>query len=245
MARSSDIISATQTISKPHFPLLPNKRTMCASSLVMIQSDQHRGELGEGFLGLGLDSRTCKVLEDICDFTSLIDIYQRRATHINNLTGMIDRRNAVQHALLSLPPIDELMRTQFTPPHSLYEPIRLTTLLYALGVTFPLPPLLQTHQKIVKLLVKALRILSLNDHPPPKIMLWILILGGISALGMEEREWFVSQITKITLAYPSDYGTWEDAECVMHCFLWLESACDAAGRLLWSEVEQQRHPTSC
>ena len=243
LAYSSDIISATQNVAKPHFPLLRNKRTMYASKLSIIHSDQYRNELGKGFLGLGLGSNICNTLELVCEYTTLINLYQRETAQDCNLTGMIDRRNAVQHTLLSLPPLDELRRTEPTPPPALYEPIRLTALLYALGVTFPLPSSLKTHQKIVKMLLKALYILSFERQipAPPTLMLWILTLGGISALGMTERGWFIRQIARIVTTYPSEYGTWEDVGRVMHRFLWLDSACDTAGRLLWSEVEQQRH----
>jgi hypothetical protein len=69
-------------------------------------------------------------------------------------------------------------------------------------------------------------------------LLWILVLGGIAASDTEEREWFVKSIAMVVKIL--QIGTWEQVTEIMEGFLWLDSACDAGGRILWAEVKSGR-----
>ncbi|KAL9098046.1 MAG: hypothetical protein Q9163_006215 [Psora crenata] len=184
----------------------------------------HRCKIGQCLLTLGLDEETTRVIDDLCDYTAMIDSYLHGTPRTPEMAVMIDRRNAVQHDLCSLPAASELqqMRTGFPV---LYEPIRLTLLIYALGVTFPLPPMKRIHQQLVYMLMAALGKLDLDEQilVSSRCVLWILVLGGIASLGMPERDWFVRKLADLVLMFPV-YKTWASVAAQAQEFLWLDSA---------------------
>jgi hypothetical protein len=74
----------------------------------------------------------------------------------------------------------------------------------------------------------------------PKTLLWILVLGGIAALDTREREWFLRNA--VIVAKVLKVARWEQVIDVMEGFLWLDSACDAGGRILWTEMTMGKLP---
>lgn len=203
----------------------------------MIVSPQHQGDLGKGFRKLGLDDHMKSVLEEMSDYTALIDAYLHATTPVPEISAMIDRRNSVQHALTSLPAANGLRETQ-SGFIALYEPIRLTMLIYSLGVIFPLPPMKGTHRKLVLLLKIAFEAMDSYEQAQTPVILWVLTLGGIAALGMLERRWFVKELSRLLATSPV-YRVWQYAVEEFHSYLWLDSACEPGGRLLWDEVTQE------
>jgi hypothetical protein len=148
---------------------------------------------------------------------------------------------AVQHRLVSLPPDDELI----IEPSSLsllelniYECVRLTALIFGVGVVHLIP---NPHNVLVGL-VRRLKISivrldrEIGDFAMELsgVLLWMLVLGGIASLDKPERPWFVSQLAlmvrKLRLM---DWGGVED---ILESFLWLESAYGKGGQELWDEV---------
>jgi hypothetical protein len=68
----------------------------------------------------------------------------------------------------------------------------------------------------------------------PDFFLWILVLGGIAALGKPERNWYVTRLARVVKKRHL-YG-WDEVEEELLAFLWLDSACGPGGLRLWSEV---------
>jgi hypothetical protein len=107
------------------------------------------------------------------NMTALIDAYTRGIVSVHNIAYFTERRNMAQHALLSLPSASEL---QSVGPSSAgtssdvtfaYEPLRITALVYSVGVLFPMPPASETLDKLVIMLKKTL---MEQEHK-----LWILL----------------------------------------------------------------------
>jgi hypothetical protein len=67
-----------------------------------------------------------------------------------------------------------------------------------------------------------------------ELLLWVLIMGGIAALGTTDRWWYVQQLH--WLAAMLEIRTWEHLKPTLVSILWLEAPCDFEGLILWEEV---------
>jgi hypothetical protein len=223
-------------MSKPYFPPL-NRGAEIYTSYNIAMLD-FRSPLGQGFLELDPSSTTpdlLDVLRAMSNLTIDIESYCQGAPATSDLATIIDKRNKIQHLLLSLPTYEELSSFLVDSP-SLYEPIRLTSLIYSLAVVIPLPPSRSPHQQLATLLQSIL----VQPHASacweesPSLVLWCLILGGIAAFGTDCRNWYIQNI--MALSARMGLYSWLDVASEMRRYLWLESACDVGGRELWMEV---------
>jgi len=113
-------------------------------------------------------------------------------------------------------------------------------MIYAAGVTFPLPPLTGIYPKLASTL-KSILEASIRDtgwRKCPKALLWIMILGGIAAADSPERPWYVSNLMIVSDAL--DVIEWEDVVEELERYLWLDSVCDDGAQSLWAEVTEKR-----
>lgn len=155
-----------------------------------------------------------------------------------DLALLIDTRNAVQHSLLSLPAASELEYGDVSSGH-LYESVRYTAIVYSVAVTFPLPPVTGVYDTLTKRLTELLEE-SREDvcwEMFPKVLLWVLVLGGIAASVTADRKWFVQNLAALSAALNT--LRWEDIVLELGQYLWLERACDVGGRSLWLEVMRE------
>ena len=175
------------------------------------------------------------VLQSMVDLTIIIDCHNQGTKPIKDFTPLIDRRNSAQHSLMSLPTGAELLDGEVTSI-VLYESIRQVAIIYSAAVTFPLPAMSGHFHKLAAILQPHLETSKFDScwRHCPKILLWILVLGGIAASDTPERAWFVNSVAMV--AKMLKLGTWKQVTEIMEGFLWLDSACDAGGRLLWAEV---------
>lgn len=175
-------------------------------------------------------------IQAIVDLTITINCHCRGMKPIGNLTHFIDKRNAVQHQLLSLPSGEELTEGEVNSA-SIYECVRLATIIYSAAVTFPLPPLTGIFHNLSSALRNVLEESKTDPHwrSSSKALLWILVLGGIAASGTNEKSWYVLNLSIILSAMK--LSTWNQVSIELESFLWLESACGSGGRDLWNEVK--------
>ena len=175
----------------------------------------------------------------MAELTTIIDRHCRGSHCIPNIAVLIDHRNNIQHHLLSLPKGDELMPGEVRST-TLYESIRLAAIIYSAAVTFPLPPLTGIFKKSSASLKAIVGELMHENHrqPCPKILLWILVLGGIAASGTEHRVWYVKKLAAVPGALT--FCQWDDVVVEMENWLWLRSACNEGGSSLWVEVMNER-----
>jgi hypothetical protein len=233
LCRSSDILGATQSLSKPYWPLLD--RTMRSKLEMPKVPCRKLAQRFQDLLSFGINNKAASVLQELADLTTIIDNHCRGSKFISDITVLIDHRNTVQHNLLSLPKGDELEPGEISSV-CLYDAIRLAAVIYSAAVTFPLPPLtgifrkLATELKIVVDESKSDRCWQLC----PKTLLWILVMGGIAATNAPERIWYIQNLSVVSSALR--FLNWDEAADEFSNYLWLESACDAGGRLLWMEV---------
>lgn len=131
---------------------------------------------------------------------------------------LIDHRNATQHALLSLP-----------PRRGASECCRLAALIYSLLVTFPLPYTAGTFRRLAKQLQAAL----VEWDGGEKLLIWVLAIGGIGSVGLQERQWFVDRFQEVTMR--TGIPSWNQAREIIQQGLWFEATNGRDGVELWLE----------
>jgi hypothetical protein len=208
-------------------------------------SDNEEPVFWSGFRGLaplGLTEQALSVFQDMRGYSALLDKYCRGETWTYTRMEIVDMRNAVQHRLVSLPLSSDL--TDVTIQQAgIYECCRLTALIYACAVTFPLPTSTGWDRNLVRGIKQTLENLSLESWPVYRsdLHLWILILAGIAAFQKTERSWFADKLR--SLAGRKRLSDWSQVLPVLKSFLWMDMACGAGGMSLWDEV-QGRTPES-
>jgi hypothetical protein len=234
----SDILGATQGIQKPHFPFLDRWIHEPHDSCASLASHLSRESLATGFQDIvdgGITETAANVFETMADLTVEIEMHHRGVKPICDMALFMDRRNAVQHRLMSLPTGDELEPGEVGSTR-MYEAIRLAAIIYSAGVTFPLPPYQGIFRRLSGRLKTILEESKFDQcwQSSPKILLWVLVLGGVAALESEERSWYVRTLAVVSRSL--DISEWDDVVEEMAHYLWLDSACNAGGRLLWGAV---------
>lgn len=222
----------------PHFPFLDRWIHEPDDSCASLASSLSRESLATGFqdiVGDGITETVANLFEAMADLTIEIDLHHRGVKPISDMALFMDRRNAVQHRLMSLPIGDELDPEAVSSSH-MYESIRLAAIIYSAGVTFPLPPYQGIFRRLSSRLKNVLEDSKFDQcwQLSPKLLLWLLVLGGIAALESEERSWYVGTLAVVSRSL--NISEWDDVAEEMAHYLWLESACDAGGRLLWAAV---------
>jgi hypothetical protein len=199
--------------------------------------------LGQGFQALrvfGTSNEAIKILQALADLTVIIECYSRGIAPVPELSTVIDKRNFVQHTLLSLPTAYEQEFAEISSVH-LYEAVRYTALIYSVAVTFPLPPVTGIYDKFTARLKSVLEEskLDLCWNMYPKTLLWVLTLGGIASSVTAHRSWYVQTLATISAAL--NISRWDEVVEEMGQYLWLERACDVGGRKLWLDVIRERY----
>jgi hypothetical protein len=201
-----------------------------------------RNGLGSGFhdlLACGVTETAIIIFEAMADLTVVIDLHIQGILPISDMTLFIDRRNHIQHRLLSLQDGKELNYGEVSSPR-MYEAIRLASMIFSVAVIFPVPPYKGIFRKL------SGRLKSVADESKfdpcwqlyPNTLLWILILGGIASLDTEERVWYVQNLAAVSTSL--NLFEWENVVENLKHYLWLQSACDTSGRALWQEVTRER-----
>lgn len=238
MHNSSDILGSTQNLSKPHFPVLKAAQNLPPLNIEESLRLPWRklGTAFESLISIGINERASDVLQDMANLAIVIDGHCRGARPIADMGMFIYRRNALQHRLMSLSTGDELNAGEVGYPN-FYEAIRLAMVIFSAAVTFPLPPLSGIFPKLARNLVGVLEMSELESYKQryPKSILWVLIMGGISAIGTEDRPWYIDSLREV--ARELGFWEWDDIAREMEAFLWLSSACDSGGSSLWAEVK--------
>jgi hypothetical protein len=117
-----------------------------------------------GLIPLGLTEQALDVFRDMRGYSSLLQKYCCGEAPTCTRLEMIDMRNAVQHRPVSLP-LGSDGKDMTMQQTCIYECCRLTALLYACAVTFPLPPSMGWDRNLVRGIKQTLENLSLESWP--------------------------------------------------------------------------------
>jgi hypothetical protein len=185
------------------------------------------------------------------------------ATHLLPVTmqSLTHARNAIHHALISLPAANGLWGVQY----ALYDVSRISALIYSDLVLFPLPAETGVRGRYAALLRAAMDCVTLHAgwREEGLLLLWGCVLGGVAAAkvttsvtakddggpadcglrtGIREREWFIrkTRMCAEMLGVGLDKGVeegWEEVKTkVCTRYLWWAKVCDPVGKGVWEEV---------
>lgn len=167
--------------------------------------------------------------------------YPTAATHLVMLTRMC---TLLSH-LLSLPPITPL---SFPNPESINsrisalvsESARFAICLHVFTAWRGLPPdgTLTINHLMHQLIASLKALMSTQGYSNNIIQLWIVATGGVAALNMPERAWFVSHLADMTEQMGIE--NWKDMKACASRGIWHERLLGKSHKQLWVEVEAKR-----
>ncbi|GFF44365.1 hypothetical protein IFM51744_05791 [Aspergillus udagawae] len=237
----SSLLTASILLSQPAFEYIPFHEPRQGLTLQeLLGYTSLDVELGFGRLRqIGFTLEMADIFQALRVYTNIVIEHMQGSQPNPDLSLVCDQRNLVQYHLLSLPSARSLPSWFPTPHHqAVYEACRLAALIYAVGVTFPLPFQCSPFPRLAKLLQEVLQTPdapSLWTHPQAQVtLLWVLTLGGIAAENRPERDWFVHTLGQA--ASHNGIYSWPDLKAVLEFMLWYDTACDRAGYALWLEV---------
>lgn len=169
---------------------------------------------------------------------SVLQRYTKGQLSNPDLRQICDGRNYIQHSLLSVRhDLECVVESQI----NLFEACRLSALILSTGVMFPLSGSVAPFSVLANMLRTELErsgVFAMNlDSEIVDILVWILTLGGIAAMQMPARHWFVARLSAVTSNY---IAQWTKLKEKLEDMLWLDTACSSAGEHLWKEVESLR-----
>lgn len=230
------IVNAALTLSPPCLPYFPLSGNRNFELRDIIYASPNYPELRfSGICSFGLCEELIEVFQAMAVYTSVLERYISGESPQMDNQILCDWRNLLQHRVLSLPSREDESTASIQ-----YEVFRICALIYSIGVTFPLPGpaapfiplatvLLSNLQRINFQLVSSI-ISGCQDG-----FIWVLTMGCIAATGSSKRSLFVEKLYEHTLS--ADILQWSQYKTRLKNFLWLDIACDMAGRLLWNELQ--------
>ncbi|RFU31482.1 hypothetical protein B7463_g4882, partial [Scytalidium lignicola] len=201
------LLIGTRDLTAPRYPVVT---LSCPPKEFIFQ---HQGA------GFSIDQDLYIVLSMLNSYTMMIDDFSEGRKDLT-ATVLIDHRNTTQHALLSLPPMVGSS-----------ECYRLAALIYSLLVIFPLPYIASPFQCLVTQLKIALTGWDGSDQ----MLIWVLTMGGIGAMGLGERGWFVNKFRRAVARM--GVRSWNEAREVIKMGLWFEATNDRDGIDFWLESQ--------
>ncbi|KAL4777932.1 hypothetical protein BJX76DRAFT_363220 [Aspergillus varians] len=245
----SDLMSAVQTISKPIYPIvgLEGKPLDLQGPGLLFQPHGHRDPLdggGSGFHELfyiwpPVRQEVVSAFIHLGQYSSVLQHFSGEACSPVVLDLLGDSRNLVHHHLLSLPdendPIELIIQckdrsaTENELSREIYLTCRLSAILYAVHVTFPLPRSQLPRQRILEALLPRFDRLRAQNVVRP-LVLWCVAVA-ISVLGDDTPEPLVSYMTH--LFQDAGVDTLVKLVALLQSFAWVETAVQGTWKGRW------------
>lgn len=167
----------------------------------------------------------------------LVDVFDR-LSHFSAATEYILKRNTasihswsydedmveIYHDLLRSPPDTKAITTTNTCRYG-----ALTFLSMITRNPAARPPNMVRHLK--RLLIGLPR----RSLEAP-LLLWLLFIGGASALGLPDRDWFAEQLKPLTTRDEFQHSTWESTRMILQDTLWNEAILESPCKQLWDDL---------
>ncbi|EXJ70312.1 uncharacterized protein A1O5_06380 [Cladophialophora psammophila CBS 110553] len=264
------IMGACRNIGRPIFPFISHTATFVREDGRLSVTDHERdavatdlGHLGTGFWQVWDKTKNpftaaaattttpsyledlLTVIQDICDFTVVVENHASGRWMPRTSPEIIDQRNFVQHKLMSLWSAEELHLTTsttdgiFADDDVQYETCRLACIIYSFIVVFPVPPVVGPFETLIDRLKRALQATAWKDFEPPRLRvhLWILVMGAIASIGLPDRPWFLLRVMEVLNEF-DDMADWSDLKAFLKTFLWHPRTSDPDGLDIWKAVQQ-------
>ncbi|KAB8264176.1 hypothetical protein BDV32DRAFT_160985 [Aspergillus pseudonomiae] len=245
----ADLMFSAHSLTKPQYPLIDVQGNMynLPSPLHAFRISPERASLpGSGFqellsLAPPVKEKIAYVFVHLGEYSNIIRLFSNHDLATSTLDLIADVRNQVHHDLFSLPNEHDSPDCVIEQPNGpgddslsleLYHACRLSALLYALHVTFPVPKSSAPQAMIVPQLTEKLHHVSQNMSST--LLLWCATVAAIAAEGMIQRQTLVQLTDKVRL----DLQIYQLAHAVevLHSFAWVDVACLDGLCRLWDEI---------
>lgn len=166
-------------------------------------------------------------------YTAMLHDYSRGLLSGLDTGYVLEIRNSIHYHVMNLPSIFE---DTLEAPSLKYEACRLGLVVYSLLILFPVPLMTEPYPDLAQQLRNELDYIQIDPSfwgRDLDLLLWLLTMGGIAALGTDNRWWFIQQIQWVTQMMELD--SWEHFKATVASILWLDSPCDFEGLALWEE----------
>jgi hypothetical protein len=233
---SSGVLGASRLLTPPLFPYISIHEREYLTLRDIIDSQHPVPTVDSNLIAeLPITYEVQEIFRAARAYFALVEKYQD-GIYVA-LDTLADFRNLIQWHIMSLLPGSQL-DSRLMNAYPLYESCRLALVIMGVGVVFPLPPQSAPLLDLARMLQAELQstkdIAKVYSSVSTKLVYWCLILGAIAATGFSERLWYVEEIRR--LAGPHGLPGWDGIKQDLKTILWLDRACDFAGRLLWEEA---------
>jgi len=243
--RSHELLAAAMDLRKPQFAFFEAPGIIMLTqdptlNVLTVPMDEQRGSALPELLAYGVPEQALIVMLDLQHISVIIEAYTQGTLQNPEVLALTSRRNAIHHALLSLPTMDEVEPVLTEDQKSIYESCRLAAVIYDLSIIFPIPPFAGVMQRLVfnaKVVLESMRLevlIGAGANP----MTWVLFVAGTAAECMSERPWFVEKLRMVLTA--EGLHEWNTIRGILNSYLWMDSAMSEAAINLWNEISMAR-----
>ncbi|KAL4879940.1 hypothetical protein BJY04DRAFT_219745 [Aspergillus karnatakaensis] len=236
---SFDLVVASKSLSRPFWPLRSRLDVNEVQTFLAQVEDTCRALSKPLLAGLGIIipyTMRCE-FNAVRGYSTLLTGYSRGLLGHLMMGYVLELRNFIHYHVMSLPP-PGTMANEGVDLSPTYGALRLGLIAYSLLVLFPVPLTMDPHPRLSLLLRQELECKGVEADSwfqMPEVLLWLLMLGGISAVGTDHRAWYVDRIH--WLAEVLGVESWEQLRDIMGSILWIDSPCDIEGLILWEEEQ--------
>ncbi|KAK4554928.1 hypothetical protein LTR86_008076 [Recurvomyces mirabilis] len=234
---NGDLLESTARCTKPRLPCMWEDHFATLDNLLPSPSST---VLATGFsrsVPGGLPELAKTTLERMKKLDLLLDMSHHRRLDDALFTSLMATRNTIQHEILALPKWQELNEEERQGSQfATYETCRITALMYANAVLFPMPPSTGWHLKLLDELRQLLQMTNLVAwrQDTSALLTWSLTIASIAAFRTVHRRYFRDTLKTVLLE--AQVKTWSAMESRLKLFLWTNSACGIGGDVLWESL---------
>ena len=187
----------------------------------------------------GLPSRALTAMIRLATIDRYMADCRSRRLEPDEMQSLIATRNAVQHALLSLPTWDALRNEVKTYAHKqAYECCFQTAALYSNAVIMAFPPHLGWHVNFVhnlRSIIGPALAEGLGDSMHD-LLIWSLSVGALASFRTPERSFFEDCLKELLRL--RRITSWPEVQIILEEFLWSDAACRHGAAVLWASIRE-------
>jgi len=119
---------------------------------------------------------------------------------------------------------------------ALYEPVRLVSLVFDVGILVPISPILGLIGRLVRWIKASLEYINLENVYDERVelLVWILFVDEVAAKGMSERTWFEERSRG--LLQRQAMKSRPEIRQLLRSFVWVSDAMDEEAIDLWNNI---------
>ena len=224
-----------------------------ASARLLLSEDEHiyrnaaMEQLASGFIRVWDDDHgrpitdLLRVVMHMSDFVAILESYLDGRPSGRSSATLMDQNNFTHHALMSLPSAKGFAKATGNFSDELYEPCRLGCMIFSLLVIFPIPLTWPLCNKIIAQSLRHLLVVELasrRGRAGGELAVWILTMDAIFAVGLPERNAFITSLTKVLDQL--EINGMRSFNMLLAGFLWHPRTNDIDGIGVWRDVQLQR-----